>query len=312
MRTVPTTAFLLTYARCSDPGARASWEDWWDDVHLGDVAAAVGANRATRWTLTAEGPAAHAGIGFTHVAMHGLTGGDAKAGGEAADPKAAGTTVDAADATEAAGTAGTAVDAADATEATEAAGTTDAAGTTVDAADATEAAGTTDAAGAAGAALAALEQAWPKWWEAGRVHERHVLAGADALVGHGPNGVHPDPTSELTGRILAFITCTDPRRTAEWDAWYDAQHLPDMMDTGAFTAGSRWARIRPAPFAPRLATLYDIAGMPVEEAVRRSGEAMPGLVAAGRKPSWHAGGMTLVLRPAGRLGGAGWSAPAPG
>jgi hypothetical protein len=236
---VPTTAFLLTYARCSDPGARGSWEDWWDDVHLADVAAAVGADRATRWALTAEGPAANAGIGFTHVAMHDLTG---------------------------------------------------------------------EGAAAAEAALDALERAWPVWWEQGRIHERHVLAGADGLVGHGPRGVHPDPTSALSGRILAFVTCTDPRRTAEWDAWYDAQHLPDMMATDAFTDGTRWARVRPAPFAPRLATLYDIAGIPVEEAVRRSGDAMPGLVAAGRKPSWHAGGMTLVLRPAGRLGGAGWSA----
>jgi hypothetical protein len=236
---VPVTGMLLTWARCSDPAARDEWEAWWDDVHLADVGAAIGSRRATRWMLTTAGPAQHAGLGFTHVAMYEL-----------------------------------------------------------DDVDGLQVERTVDV----------LARNWSRLWSEGRVHPRHVLAGVDGLVGHGPSGHHPEAAADLTGRILAFILCTDPARADEWDAWYDAEHLPDMMATGAFAAGSRWRRVRPAAFAPRLATLYDVAGMPVDEAVAISGAAMPGLVAAGRKPSWHAGGLTVVVEPVGSHGPAGWRA----
>jgi hypothetical protein len=236
---VTTTGLLLTWARCSDAGARAEWEAWWDDTHLADVAAIVGSTRATRWALTTSDAAHHAGIGFTHVAMYELD----DVGGFAVER-----------------------------------------------------------------AIDSLARRWSQLWSQGRVHPRHVLAGVDALIGHGPSGWHPEPTAALTGRILAFILCTDPSKGDEWDAWYDAEHLPDMMETGAFVAGSRWRKVRPGSFSPRFATLYDVAGMRVEEAVAISGEAMPKLVAAGRKPSWHAGGLTVILEPVGSHGPAGWRA----
>jgi hypothetical protein len=146
-------------------------------------------------------------------------------------------------------------------------------------------------------ALDRLEAAWPDLWADDRIHERHVLNGVEAFTGHGPSGTLAPPHPDRTGRILAMVRCTDPGRSAEWDRWYEDQHLPDMLATGAFAAGSRWRRERTPALAPAHATLYDVAGIPLADAVARSAAAMPGLVAAGRKPSWHTGGLTMTLVP---------------
>jgi hypothetical protein len=143
----------------------------------------------------------------------------------------------------------------------------------------------------------ALADAWPQLWSDGRVHDRHVLVGVEGYRGHGPSGTIGRRPPPATGRILAEVVCTDPGREREWDRWYDEQHLPDMMGSAAFARGSRWRRVRPPAFAPRFATLYDVEGLAVAEAVARSAAIMPGLVAAGRKPAWHTGGRTLVLVP---------------
>jgi hypothetical protein len=146
-------------------------------------------------------------------------------------------------------------------------------------------------------ALDRLERAWPGLWADGRVHERHVLNGVEAFTGHGPSGSLLLPDVARTGRILALVRCTDPGRAEEWDRWYEEQHLPDMLATGAFATGSRWRRQRSPALAPSHATLYDVTGIPLADAVARSAAAMPGLVAAGRKPSWHTGGLTMTLVP---------------
>ena len=156
-------------------------------------------------------------------------------------------------------------------------------------------------------ALDGLADALPRWWADGRMHPRHVLTDVAALVGHGPYGSHPAPGPDLTGRILAAVVCTDPARWDEWDAWYDAQHVPDMLATGCFSAASRWRHLDPPRFGARHLTLYDISGIPTAEAVSRSGAAMAPLVAAGRKPDWHAGTATVVLEPTGRHAPTGWT-----
>lgn len=96
--------------------------------------------------------------------------------------------------------------------------------------------------------------------------------------------------------ILAEVLCADPARVAEWDAWYDAQHLPDMLATGAFVAGSRWHREPPAAHGTNHLTIYEIAGLDLAEAVERSAAALPELLAAGRRHGCHTGGPTLSLR----------------
>jgi len=109
-------------------------------------------------------------------------------------------------------------------------------------------------------------------------------------------GIQLDANADVTGLIVAQVLCADPRRVAEWDAWYDAQHLPDMMASGAFVAGSRWARTEPRDGTANHLTIYEISGITVEEAIDRSAAVMPGLVAAGRKHECHAGALTWALQ----------------
>lgn len=135
------------------------------------------------------------------------------------------------------------------------------------------------------------------------LHPNHCLIGVDALRAHG--GEKSDPAPDSTGHILAYVMCNQRARQAEWDAWYDATHLPDMMQSGAFRAGSRWLRREPARYGANHLTLYDVAGRSVEEAVALSAKVMPGIAAAGRKLDCHVGAMALTLRPTGRYGGAG-------
>jgi hypothetical protein len=99
----------------------------------------------------------------------------------------------------------------------------------------------------------------------------------------------------ISGMIVAEVLCADPRREAEWDAWYDQQHLPDMMASGAFVAGSRWHRATSRPGSTNHLTVYEIAGISVEEAIERSAAVMPGIIERGHKHSSHTGGRTWAL-----------------
>jgi hypothetical protein len=110
----------------------------------------------------------------------------------------------------------------------------------------------------------------------------------------------------LHGHILTHVLCNDPAREAEWDAWYDDQHVPDMLSCGAFGAMSRWERTPRARVGSNFLTLYDVATDTVDEAVQRSAATLAEIVGAGRKHETHAGGLTVTLRPVGRHGGGGF------
>jgi hypothetical protein len=139
----------------------------------------------------------------------------------------------------------------------------------------------------------------------GRVHPAHATVAADVFVAHGPYGRKAAPSDARTGHILTHVFSNDPTREAEWDAWYDEQHAPDMLSCGAFGALSRWRRVAIAPFGPNHLTLYDVATDTVEEAVRRSAATLADVVAAGRKHETHTGALTVTLRPTGRHGARG-------
>jgi hypothetical protein len=134
----------------------------------------------------------------------------------------------------------------------------------------------------------------------GRFHPAHASMGADVYAAHGPHGMKPEPSAELRGHILTHVLCTDPVREAAWDAWYDAEHVPDMLSCGAFGAMSRWQRVPRARVGPNHLTLYDVATDTVDEAVQLSAATLQQVVAAGRKHECHAGGLTVTLRPTGR------------
>lgn len=103
----------------------------------------------------------------------------------------------------------------------------------------------------------------------------------------------------ITGLIVAEVLCADPERDDEWDRWYDEVHLPDMMASDAFVAGSRWRRPRPRQGSANHLTVYEVSGVTVDAAIERSAAVMPDLVAAGRKHECHAGGLTWALERVG-------------
>ena len=140
----------------------------------------------------------------------------------------------------------------------------------------------------------------------GRVHAAHAAVGADVFSAHGPFGAKPEPSPTLRGHILTHVLCNDPSREAEWDAWYDERHVPDMLSCGAFSAMSRWERTPRARVGSNFLTLYDVATDTVDEAVQRSAVTLAEIVAAGRKHETHAGALTVTLQPAGRYGGSGY------
>ena len=137
------------------------------------------------------------------------------------------------------------------------------------------------------------------------MHPAHAAVAADVYAAHGPFGAKPEPSSALRGHILTHVFCTDPTREAEWDAWYDEQHVPDMLSCGAFNAMSRWRRVPTTRVGSNFLTLYDVATDTVEEAVERSAVTLAEVVTAGRKHETHAGALTVTLRPTGRHGARG-------
>ncbi|MGI9604217.1 MAG: hypothetical protein ACR2QE_20225 [Acidimicrobiales bacterium] len=126
----------------------------------------------------------------------------------------------------------------------------------------------------------------------------HAVVAGEVLAPHGDHRNKAAVDDGLTGHIVANVLCTDRDHESDWDRWYDDQHLPDMMASGAFIGGSRWRRrLRPQWGAAHV-TLYDIGLSPVTEAVDRSAAVMPDLVAQGRKHPHHCGATTLLLERA--------------
>ena len=140
----------------------------------------------------------------------------------------------------------------------------------------------------------------------GRILKTHSVIDAQTFTVHGPYANKPEPSAALRGHILAWVFPNDPSRETEWTTWYDHEHVPDMMDSGAFAAATRWERSPRVAYGPNFITLYDVAHSTVDIAVQRSAAVMPGIIAAGRKHETHTGALTLTLVPTGRYRGTGY------
>ncbi|HEY4331501.1 MAG TPA: hypothetical protein VGM78_02980, partial [Ilumatobacteraceae bacterium] len=134
--------------------------------------------------------------------------------------------------------------------------------------------------------------------DAGRIHSTHAVVDATTYVAHGVWDRKRFPGPELRGHILALVMPNDPTVEAEWDEWYDRDHIPDMIASNAFSAATRWRREPRPALGADFATLYDVALPSIDEAVRRSAAVMPGIVATGRKHPAHTGALTVTLVPA--------------
>jgi len=138
----------------------------------------------------------------------------------------------------------------------------------------------------------------------GRIHENHAVIHAHVFVAHGRFGDKSEPSSDLRGHILTYVLCNQPDREAEWDEWYDREHVPDMLSSNAFSNMTRWERIPRNPYGAHHITLYDTQ-LDIKTAVDMSAVTLAELTAAGRKHPTHTGAMTVMLLPSGRYGGAG-------
>lgn len=132
----------------------------------------------------------------------------------------------------------------------------------------------------------------------GRIDPAHSVIGVDVLEAHGRWNTKPLPGPDLTGHIMAYVMCNDPSQVAEWDRWNDEEHMPDMLESGAFQGVSRWRRTPQTERGTQCLTLYDVGPGSVEQAVERSAAVMPGIAAAGRKHDGHVGGLTVTLERA--------------
>lgn len=131
--------------------------------------------------------------------------------------------------------------------------------------------------------------------EAGKLDPNHAVIEVDVLAAHGRWNAKPPPSPDLTGHIFAYVGCLDPRVEAEWDAWNDDVHMPDMLASDGFSGVSRWRRVDPSGRRAKWLTLYDVGPIGVDEAVKRSAAVMPGIVSAGRKHPAHVGALTVTL-----------------
>ena len=140
----------------------------------------------------------------------------------------------------------------------------------------------------------------------GPVHVAHTIIGVDAFETFGRWSAKTEPHAGLTGHVMAYVGPNDATREAEWNAWYDAVHVVDMMGSGAFSNTTRGRRVSPQRFGPNFLTLYDVALPTIDEAVTRSGAAMGPAHAAGRILDCHAGGLRAALKPTGTHGAQGY------
>ena len=65
-----TDGIAVVFTRPSDLYGEARWDEWYDEVHLPDTAAASGAWVVTRWEVADRPPGASPPVGFTHLALY--------------------------------------------------------------------------------------------------------------------------------------------------------------------------------------------------------------------------------------------------
>ena len=116
------------------------------------------------------------------------------------------------------------------------------------------------------------------------------LAGADARV------VYLSPQGQRFDHAKAMEMARDAVSKGQpYELVLSDVHMPDMLESGAFTGVSRWCHTQREYRGAEFLTLYDVGIEGVDTAVERSAAVMPGLTAAGRKHVCHVGALTVTL-----------------
>lgn len=84
-----------------------------------------------------------------------------------------------------------------------------------------------------------------------------------------------DPNSEGTTRWIA-ITLSSPHagKEADYNAWYDEVHVPEILATGVVASATRMRAVtRSRSSAPRYAAIYELTTSDIREVSRRLAQA---------------------------------------
>jgi hypothetical protein len=81
------------------------------------------------------------------------------------------------------------------------------------------------------------------------------------------------------GQLFVFNEPTSPEVEAEYNAWYDGQHVPEILEHVPAITGAKRYRIAPnqdlrLPGTPRYLSVYDIEADDVTDAVKQLGQAV--------------------------------------
>jgi|FaiFalFF_MnMetaG_3_1042247.scaffolds.fasta_scaffold01479_5 hypothetical protein len=140
---------------------------------------------------------------------------------------------------------------------------------------------------------------FPMWQAQGRIHpalqvvERQMWRRTGPAFTTAKTGKAP-----ITGLLAIQSHCADPAREGEFNAWYNEQHVPDVLATGLFHTAYRFEAVLPQPGQDRYLALYEtdapdplLAVRELMEAHRRrwlaEGRFSPLLRVTGRAVYWR-------------------------
>jgi hypothetical protein len=68
----------------------------------------------------------------------------------------------------------------------------------------------------------------------------------------------PSDLASALGIHLVMVNNTAPEREEQFNAWYNDEHLGEVMAAGGYRAGTRYERTAPTPGGARWLALYEI------------------------------------------------------
>ena len=67
--------------------------------------------------------------------------------------------------------------------------------------------------------------------------------------------------------FIVESNCTDPDREAEFNQWYNAVHLPDMLELPAVVGALRYENINPGDGEAKYIALYEIDSDDIQKTI---------------------------------------------
>lgn len=140
----------------------------------------------------------------------------------------------------------------------------------------------------------------------GKLNPYHYIADVMTFQPQGRWAGRPAPSTASTGQFFVFNRTNDPKKLAEWHAWLDDVHLPEVLATGRFHGVSRWSRVHPTAFGPNYLVIFDVREPDNTAGIIRVIEANHDWERR-HVPDWHSGALMFLTRPAGKHGAVGYT-----